>query len=43
MLGLDWEMTGLVAAYAAASAALGITTEDMESIQTESGENLEKE
>lgn len=32
-----------VQAMAAQAAALGITTEDLQSLQTESGENLEQE
>jgi hypothetical protein len=33
----------LVQALAAQAAALGITTEDLQSLQTESGDNLESE
>lgn len=45
MLGLelDFDLTGVIAAYAAAASERGILTEDMVSIQTESGENLEQD
>jgi len=33
----------LFAQYAAAASAAGITTEDLQSLQTESGENIEQE